>query len=300
MPDLNLVSDDDLRNIIRKRLVNEITDFGTSLHFKPLQYGTCEIKIPPGLRKIFAYAMSGGRNGKGIDALPAFKKMFPFVIDVQDAVITELDTIMDYLNAAANMAGVGTLQCTLLSIGLEAMAVLLIALGFIEEAKEYKEESKKAGSLSISFDKEIREKGMKVSGGELDGFKSVYPFYVLPRTAKQGPSSVDADLLNKDIDDYESMLTSVKTLEEQDVGKMLFKLSDSMNIELDNKEWGKIKSADLSDRSSDAFAVKAQAIKDLKYAAGRAVQQYQGVVSSGTPESLLLENFLANVVQTTA
>lgn len=294
MKNKNLISEKELRAIIKDTLVLEVTSFGSGMYFRELTFGECDIKIPPELKQIFNFAKSGGQTGKGIDALPEFKKYFPFVSDINDAVIDELDVIMEYLNIGANIAGVGTLYCTMISIALETFGSLVGALGFADQAKKYKNEAGKANKLSITFDKEIRTKA-KSNATNLEAFSSVYPFYVLPLSAKNNEATLDEKILSKDTKEYLSMMNNVRNISDKTISATLASVSDAMKITLDSEEYKRLKAAKLKSHEAESFAIKAQAIKDMKFAAGKAVLHYNGKISPGTIEYSLLKTFMNDV-----
>jgi hypothetical protein len=295
MAEKKVISEDELRFIVKNSLLSEITSFGSGLYFKPVTFGKCEIVIPRELRQITAYAMAGGKEGRGIDALPEFKRIFPFVSDINDAVVKELDTILLYVTTAANIAGIGTLQCTLLSIALRNFANLLSALGFIGPATSARNQSMKADSVSISFDNEIREKATRNAGGQLDGFSSAYPFYVFPKSAQDSASQLDQKTLSRDIQNYKSMMEDVRSVKQTRISDTITAVTNAMGVKLNSKEWEALKSAKLDSHESESLAIKAQAIKDMKFAAAKAVEHYENGVTPGSPLDATLKQFLSDV-----
>ena len=202
------ISEKKLRVLIKEALVNELVNLGGGVRLTRLSYGKCDITIPESFK---ALLKTGGPDGMGIDTVAEFQKMFPGVTELNDAVISELDTIMKYGNVAANILGVGTLQCTLVGLALEKFGELLAAFN-IGGADKFKEEGKKAGALSLSFDSQIRKKANNNGADQSQGFLSSYPFYVFPQLSKLGSESRDTELLIEDTELYFSKMEAVRNI----------------------------------------------------------------------------------------
>ena len=302
MKNKRLISENDIRRIIREAVIKEVTNFGRA-RFRGVEFEPCDIEIPPELKSIFEYATAGGKSGRGIDALPAFQKMFPGVSGITDGVVNSLDTIMGYLNTGLNMAGMTNLSCTMINIAMEMFGSLLMSLGLIEAGQKYgkyaAEGNEQTRSLSVSFDQEIREYAQSNASGNLREYSSLYPFYVLPASAKSSSTSLNAKDLTEDTGNYIQMMNSVRSASESSAAVTLESVSSAMKVKLDNDQYSALKSIPPNTKGlkAQSYAIKAQAIKDMQYAAGKAVQHYRGTSAQNSIESSLLESFLTDVIK---
>ena len=303
-----IINETHLRSLIRKKLLSEITDFGSSTR----ELKTAKELDCPFMQEIpakFAELMGSASASEFADKL---SKQFPKLgadlgglgigkhagkinrrgLDPRDiGAITNstnsAQTLFAYFNSYLYASGATCLQFYMQSRLLDLLIVM--------SGGSPKKNSGKSENTIVDFGPAIVEKSLSLNSNS-SGFVNNLAFYVFPKLSSEGPNSENIGYLNLDLEDYKKKIDSIKNISTTNM-KNCF---DDITRILDVRDTITIKqitdSVESIDNSDISEKFKNDAINDLLEAFKKAIKNYAEVRKNNVDFESSLTYFITNYI----
>lgn len=291
------IKEKQLRKMIRSALLSEITDFGTGrIGASAKDAIDCPYytEIPEKLASLFNSTSSQEfiqklservpRLGKDFEALGVGQTsrqsgitkggMNPADIGSVTKSDNAVQILAGYFNSYLYVIGFGCLQYYYLTLILDFLAKVLGVEDAEPAAKKGKDNDKNYGRKFING---IKEKTFELSSRkDRSGFVNNYCFYALPNLSDEGPNSDNLDELDRDLDDYQKKIDSIRSISHrQDPSDAFREICDILDIQ-STSFYEKLKDDldGIEDNPELTEELKRKAVADMLIALGEAKENF--------------------------
>jgi len=303
-----IIHEKNLRSMIRKKLLAEITDFGSGTrdldtakelpcdHYRTIpkkfakllksksadQFSRRLAKKFPKLGADLGILGIGATGGKISD-----RDIDPSDIGSISNITNSGQMLFAYFNSYLFAAGT---PC----VGFYMLGQLLDFLSFLLGDPVEKQSGLDKKNPYVNFEIAIAEKSQSLSKN-LAGFVNNLAFYALPRLSSKSPNADDINMndLKFDLEDYYNKINAIKKVKDTNI-KNCF---DNISVILDVKGTSTINNLEVESTESFelAEALKRDALSDLIVAFKKAIKNYEEVIKNNDEFAKQIEVFLRSI-----